>query len=131
MAFSRLTGAVPGFHPAAKAASVKLRAAGTIHMQILRDAFLPTRHRHDDFESRAGGQLRLNRLVQQRLIGIGDQLVPFIARDAYGKIVRIESRTARHGQDFSGMRVHGDDRAVLPFQRFLGGDLQIDINGEL
>ena len=100
-------------------------------MQILRDAFLPTRNRHDDFESGAWGQLRLNRFVQQRLVGIGNQLVPFIPRNAYGKIVGIESRSARHSQDFSGMRVHGDDRAVLPFQRFLGRDLQIDINGEL
>jgi len=36
------------FHPAAKPATVELRASGAVDVQILRNSFLPARDRHDD-----------------------------------------------------------------------------------
>ncbi len=114
---------MPAFHPAAKATSVELRSAGAVHVQVLCDSFLPTRDRHDDLEGRTRRKLRLNRFVQQRLVRVRNQLVPFVARDAYGKIVGIECRPAHHRQNFPGPRIHRDDCAILPFQRFLGCDL--------
>ena len=63
--------------------------------------------------------------------GIGHQAVPLVAADAHRKRIGIERRTAHHRQNFSGARIHGDNRARLAFQRLLGGDLQIEINREL
>ncbi len=71
--------AVAALHPASEPPAIKRRAAIAVHVQSLRDAFLPTRHRHEDLEGRAGRQLRLNGLIQQRFVRIGDQLVPLAA----------------------------------------------------
>ena len=100
-------------------------------VERLRDPFLPSRHRHDDLESRSGRQLRLNGLVQQGFVGIVDQPVPFVAGYADGEIVGIKSRTADHGKDLAGARIHGHDCAILAFQRLFGGNLQVDVDRQL
>ena len=117
--------------PAFEVAAVKLGAAGAVDLQILRDPLLQPGRGHDDLEGGTGRQLRLNRLVQQRMVFIVDQLAPLIARNPHREIVGIEGRPAHHRQDFSGARVHGDDGAVFPFQRFFRRDLQIDVDREL
>ena len=102
-----------------------------MHVHVLRDAFLQARRRHDDLEGRTGRELRLNGFVQQRVIVIVDQLAPLIARDAHRKIVGIESRTAHHRQDLAVARIHGDDGAVLVPHGLFGGNLQIEVDGQL
>ena len=62
---------------------------------------------------------------------VGDQVVPFLARDPHGKRIGIERGPAGHGQDLAVARVHGDDRAILAFQRLFGGDLQVQVDGQL
>src|SRR5512142_3417898 len=115
-------------HPASEAAAVELCPACTVHMQILRDMLLPSGYRHDDLECRSGSKLRLNGFVEQRFIWIGDEFVPLVTGDADGKIIRIEGRSADHGEDFTCVRIHGDNGTVLSFQRLLCRNLQIDID---
>ncbi len=81
--------------------------------------------------ARAGRQLCLDGLVQQRIIGIGDQLVPLAIGNSHGEIVGIESRAADHGQDFAGARVHGDHGSVSSSNSLFRRDLQIDVEGQL
>ena len=119
------------FHPAAETPSIKLGTARAVHVERLCNSFLPAGRRHDDLERRPRRQLRLNCLVHQWLIGISHQLAPLIARHPHGKIVGIKGRPAHHRQDFSRPRVHRDNGAVLPFQRFLGRDLQINVDSQL
>src|SRR6185312_5210888 len=115
-------------HPAAETAAVENCATGAIYMESLRNAFLPTSHGHDDLESRTGCQLCLYGPVQQRMIRIIHQLGPLITRNSYSKIIRIKRRAACHGENFTRVRIHGDNRAILSFERLLGGDLNIEIN---
>ena len=55
---------------------VRPPAAGAVDLHVLRDAFLQAGDRHQDLERRSRRQLRLDGLVHQRVVGIGDQLVP-------------------------------------------------------
>src|SRR5205823_14924376 len=71
------------------------------------------------------------RLVQQWVIRDINQLRPFIPRDADREIIRIKSWPAHHGQNFSVSRIHRDDGAVLSFERLLGRNLQVDVDGQL
>ncbi len=54
-----------------------------------------------------------------------------LLRDADGERVGIKRRPAHHRQYFAGARVHGDDGAGLARQRLFGGNLQVDIDGQL
>ena len=122
---------VAAFHPTAKTAAIEFSAPDAVHVKVLRNPLLPSGNRHDDFESGTRRQLRLNRFVQQRLVRIVDQLVPLVAGNADGKIIGVEGGTAHHGQNFAGVRVHGDHCSILAFHGLLGGNLEIDIEGQL
>ena len=100
-------------------------------MHVLRNAFLKPGHRHQDLEGRAGRELRLDGLVHQRMVGIGDQLVPVGAVDLDGKFVGVEAGPRNHRQNLAVPRVHGNDRAVAVAQREFGGALQIVVDREL
>ena len=100
-------------------------------MHGLRDPFLPARDRHDDLEGRSRRQLRLNGFIEQRLVGVSDELIPLVAGDAHREVIGIERRAADHREDFSGMRIHGDNGPILAFQRLFRGNLQIDVDGQL
>src|ERR1700722_12584180 len=78
-------------HIARKIAAVEGAPARAVHMHVFRDPVLQTGQRHDDLESRAWGKLRLNRLIQQRMASIGDELVPLIAGTPHRKVIRIET----------------------------------------
>ncbi len=76
--FRQVDGAMASFHPATEAPAIERRAPIAMHVEGLRNPFLPPGRRHNDLERRAGRELGLNRFVQQRLVGIVDQLVPFV-----------------------------------------------------
>ena len=65
------------------------------------------------------------------LFRLGNFVMQMLPPNADGKCVGIEGRAAHHGENFSGARVHGHDGAIPAFQRLLGRNLQIDIDGEL
>ena len=115
--------AVTAFHPASEAPAIKVGAPAAVHVEGLGNPFLPARRRHNDLERRAGRQLRLNRFIQQRLVRIIHQLVPLVPRNLHGEVVRIKGRPAHHRQNFPGVRIHGDDGAVLPFDGLLRRNL--------
>src|ERR1041385_5048740 len=117
--------------PALVVAAKENPSARAVHHQGLGHAFLQTRYRHNDLEHRTGRHLRLNGFVQQWRIRIFRQLFPFFGGDAHGKIVRIESWPAHHGQYFPIARVHGDDCTVLAFQCLLCRLLHIQIDSEI
>src|SRR5206468_1496448 len=77
-------------HPTTEPAPIEFSPTIAMNIKGLGNIFLPPRHRHNDFEGRTGRQLRLNRFVQQRLVGIIDQLAPVAVRDTYGEVVRIK-----------------------------------------
>ena len=129
--FLNFDAAMATLHPASEATAIKSCAAVAVHVQRLRNPLLPAGDRHDDLESRAGRELRLDGLIQKWFIGIGDQLRPFVFRNLDRKIIRIEGRTAHHRQNFPGMRIHRDERAILPIQRLLRCNLQIQIDRQL
>ena len=80
---------------------------------------------------RAGGELRLDGLVQQRMVGVVDDLVPVARGEADGELVGIEGGARDHGENLAGVRIHGDDGAGLAFERLLGGHLDVEVDGEL
>ena len=122
---------VAGFHPASEPPAIERRTPIAVHIEGLRDPFLPARDRHNDLEGRAGRELRLDGPVEQRFLRIGHQLAPVVARDAHRELVGIEGGPAHHGQNLAGVRIHGDDGAVFARDGLLGGNLQIDIDGQL
>src|SRR5271170_4210878 len=86
-----------------------VRAATVAHdVHVLRDALFQARERHDDLERRAGRELRLDGLVQEGMVRVGDDLVPVGAGEADGELVGIEGRARDHGEDLTGVRIHGD-----------------------
>ena len=87
--------------------------------------------RHDDLEGGAGCELRLDGLVQQRMVGVVDDLVPVALGEADGELVGIEGGARDHGEDLAGVRVHGDHGAVLAFHGLFGGHLDVEVDGEL
>ena len=89
---------------------------------------LQARHRHDDLERRPRRQLRLDRLVQQRMIRVVQDLVPVALRQPHRKLVWIERRPRHHRQDLARMRVHRHDRPHLAFQRLLRRLLHVQVD---
>src|SRR5207245_10193319 len=71
--------AMLGNHPAFEVAAIKAGAAIAGNVHVLGDAFLQTSGRHDDLESRTGGELRLDRFVQERMLVVVDEFAPLIA----------------------------------------------------
>src|SRR5882724_1064100 len=97
----------------------------------LGDVLLETGDGHDDFEGAAGGELGLDALVKERMVGIVKDLIPVIFGEANGKLVGIEGGTRGHGENLACVRVHGDDSADFAFENFFGGHLDVEIDGEL
>ena len=93
-------------------------SAGAVDVHVLRDALLQAGERHDDLEGGAGSELGLDGLVHQRVVGIGDELVPVIAADAHRELIGIEDGAAHHGENLAGVRVHGDEGAVVVPEAF-------------
>ena len=89
------------------------------------------RERHDDLERRAGCELRLDGLVQQRMVRVGDDLVPVGSGEADGELVGIEGWAGDHGENLAGVRIHRDYRAVLALHGLFGGHLDVQVDGEL
>ena len=79
---------------------------------------------------RARSELGLDGLVQQRMVGVVDDLVPVALGEADGELVGIEGGARGHGEDLAGVRIHGDDGADLAFEGLLGGHLDIEVDGE-
>ena len=86
---------------------------------------------HDDFEGGAGGQLRLDGLVQQRMVGVVEDLVPVALADADGELVGVEGGAGGQGEDLAGVGIHRDDGSGLAFEGLLGGHLDVEVDGEL
>src|SRR5215472_10744786 len=122
---------MPGLDPALVIAPKKNPSALAIHFQSLGNALLQASHRHDDLEHRARGNLGLDRLVQQRVRGIGRQTVPLVAGNAHCEVVGVKRRAAHHGQDLAIARVHGYNSAVFPLQSHFRRLLDIKINRKL
>jgi hypothetical protein len=76
--FRQIDLAVAAFHPASEAPAIERCAPVAMHVEGLGNPFLPSGSRHNHLERRAGRELRLNRFIQQRLIGIVDQFVPLV-----------------------------------------------------
>ena len=119
------------FHPAAEPPAIERGPTITVNMKSLGNSLLPTCNRHNDFERRAGCELRLDGFIHQRLARVVHQLAPLIARDTHGEIVGIECGAACHGQDFACPWIHGHDGPVLVPQRFFRRNLQINVHGQL
>src|ERR1035437_2986561 len=117
--------------PAFEEAAVKRLAAAAGNDEVLSNPFLQSSGGHDDLENRTRRKLCLDRFVEQRLAGIGDQLVPLITRYAHREFIGIERGMADHRQNFAIARIHGDDGAGSAIQRLLGRYLHIEIDGEL
>src|SRR5262249_26487502 len=64
------------------------------------------------------------------MIVIADELVPFLTRNANGKIIRIKDWPADHGEDLAVPGIHRHHSAILAFKRLLGSHLYIEVNGE-
>src|SRR5580704_7127344 len=86
---------------------------------------------HHDLEHGTGRKLRLNRAIQQRRFMIGIERGPLLAGHANREIVGIESGAANHGENFAGVRVHGNQRAFFIREIRFGDGLQIEINRQL
>src|SRR5437879_11894618 len=85
---------------------------------------------HDDLEDGTGRELCLYGAIQQRLLLIRVQTLPFFLGDADGEIVGIWRRTASHRQDLAAARIQRYDSAFTPGQRLLGNLLQVVIDGQ-
>ena len=109
-------GAVSTLLPALVITPVKRCAAGTMHGELIVDgARFETRYRHKRLERGTRRILRLNRAIQQRVIGIIGDFPPIGRLDVHGEFVGIEAGAANHRQHLAGARIHGHDRAVLAF----------------
>ena len=99
-------------------------------MHGLGDVLLKTRKRHDDLEGAAGGELGLDSLVEQRMVGVIEDLVPVVLGEANGELVGVEGGPGGHGENFAGVGVHGDDGADFAFEGLFGGHLDVEVDGE-
>ena len=103
---------------------------GAVHLQILRNPPPQPRHRHDDLEGRPRRQLILDRLVHQRVIRIGNQLIPSDRpmRNC-GECIRVVARMRHQRQNLTRPRVHRHHCPVGVAQRLLRRPLNVDIDG--
>src|SRR5258708_19163043 len=114
--------------PAVIFASAEPHAAGAVVFSSgLQCAFLQSRDRIDNFESRAGRIDSLDDAILQRMIRIGHQLFPRRRFHAAAKDVGVESRMRNHCEHVAVARIECDERAVLPGHRSLSGLLQIQV----
>ena len=128
--FVDVDGAMAGLDPAALVGAKEVDAAGAMHVHILGDAFFEAGEGHDDFEGGTGGELRLDGLIHERVLGIGEVFVPGIAADADGELIGIENGTADEREDFAGVGIDGDHGAIAVAQGIFRSALDIEIDGE-
>ena len=132
--FMEIHRAVAGFavDPAFELAAVEGAVAGAEDGHIFRDGF---RFEHgrggDDFEDRAGSQLRLNGAIEQRGFRVGIQRGPFLRIDADGEIVGIEVGWLTMRENFAGARIQRDGGAFFAGEVGFGDGLQVVVDGRL
>ena len=110
--------------------------ASSVFAVILRSARPPGPG--DELVGRAGRVVRLCRVVEQRLVGILDQLLVVGGADPAGEQVVVVGRQADEGEDLAGLRVHHDDDATLeadlphrPLERGFGVLLLLGVDREV
>ncbi len=111
-----------------KEVSVETCPAIALHVHALRHTLLQSCQRHDDFERRPRRQLRLDGLVQQRMVGVIEDGLPVSPGQPHGKLIWIERRPRHHRQDFAGMGIQRHHRADLAFHRLLRRPLDVQID---
>ena len=64
------------------------------------------------------------------MVGVVNDLRPVGLGQAHGELVGVERGPRDHGENLAGVRVHGDQCAVLAFHHLLRHALQIEVDGE-
>jgi hypothetical protein len=111
--------------------SVEAGAAVALNVQVLGDVLLQARHRHDDLEGAAGCELRLDGLVEQRVVRVIQDRRPVAVGEPDGELVGVEAGARDHGKDLAGVRVQRDDGSGLSFEGLFGRLLDVEVDGEL
>ncbi len=111
--------------------TIELGAAVTTYAHGLSNVLLEASESHDDFEGAAWSELGLNGLVQERVVGVVEDLVPIVLGKSNGKLVGIEGGAGGHRQNFTRVRVHGHDSADLTVEGFFSGHLDVEVDCEL
>ena len=85
----------------------------------------------------SGWIVRLDGVIEERLVGIVDEGLVVPGADAPGELVVVVGRETDQGQDFAGLRVHDDHHAPLeshlghrPLQCLLGVFLLLGVDGQ-
>src|SRR5258708_3775810 len=95
-------------------------AAGAVVRGLrVESAFLQTRYRIDNFESRTGRIDSLDHAILQRMLRIGHQLAPCRRFHAAAKNVGVEGRMRNHCEYVAVIRIERDKSTVLAGHRFL------------
>ena len=97
----------------------------------LGDVLLEAGDRHDDLEGAAGRELGLDGLVEERMVGVIEDLVPVVLGEADGELIGVEGGARGHGEDLAGVGIHGDDGSDLAFEGLFCGHLDVEVDGEL
>jgi hypothetical protein len=123
---------VTTFFPIAKAAITESIKAGILNGTFrLNDAFFEPGDRHDDFESRARWILTLNRAVIERPKLVFNESVPFFGFDTAGKSIRIKRRSAGQRKYGAVVNIQRNDGARFTVERFVSGELQLAVLGQV
>src|SRR5262249_33061662 len=77
-------------NPALEISAVESCPARAVYVQILGDAFLQSRSRHDDFEGRARSKLGLDGFVHEGMLIVSGEFDPLIPGNPYREVIRIE-----------------------------------------
>ena len=83
--------------------------------------------RHEGLVGGAGRVGAAQRPVQQRPIGIAVQRLPVAVIDAVNEQIGVEAGHRHEGQNFTGTRLDGHQRAPIAGQQFFGQLLQRDV----
>ena len=70
-------------------------------------------------------------LLRSGWSGFSRMAGPVGVGEADGELVGVEGGAGGHGEDLAGVRVHGDDGAGFAFEGLLGGELEVEVDGEL
>src|ERR1700722_2912116 len=64
------------------------------------------------------------------MVGVVEDGLPVCASEMQ-KLVGVVGGTRCHGENFTGVRVHGNDGADLAFERLFRSHLNVEVDGEL
>ena len=91
----------------------------------------------DELVGRSGRVVRLGRMVEERLVGVVEQLRVVLDADAAGELVVVVGRETDEREDLARLRVHRDDHAALdpdllhrPLECLLGVPLLLGVDRE-